>query len=88
MKLPRDENNIPYDVRLKYWYTHERGRPVTYSIIASDASYTIDDLPSDILVGFSFTAMNKRKKKGSTTSYVFKTRKSSEPTLCYAVRIH
>ena len=87
-ELPRDENNIPYEVKFKYWLSPEQRRKVNYYTIASSASYTIVDLPSDVLVSFSVKAMNKHKKKGHATYYAFKTKKSSEPMLCYAARVH
>ena len=84
--LPRDENNIPYDVRLKYSYGPEKLIADVYYTIVSAASYKVVDLPSDVLVKFSLRAINKREKRGPKTVYTVRTRKPCEPMLCYTER--
>ena len=87
--LPRDENDFPYDVGVKYSYTKTR-LPVNFrqKYSGSLAECAVENLPSDTEVKFKFRAMTKKGKKGPATYYNIKTLKPSESMLCYAVRVH
>ena len=84
--LPLDENDIPYDVRVRYSYTI-KVLPVTFSKTISGGGYKpfarsfqveFVDLPSDTSVKFSFSALSKKETIGPATYYTIKTKKPSE----------
>ena len=87
--LPLDENDIPYDVKLKYSYTTKRLPETFYENVSGAlARCVVENLPSDTSVKFSFRAITKKERKGPPTYYTVKTKKPSESMLCYAARVH
>ena len=62
---PLDENDIPYEVRIRLFYK-EQHRTESGSLIAPSTCrrLTFPDLPSDVPVKFSLAAINKQSKAG------------------------
>ena len=81
--LLRDENDIPYDVRVRYSYgTKESPITVCKKIsgerqksFARSFQAEFGDLPSDTSVKFFFWALTKNEKTGPATYYTIKTQK-------------
>ena len=87
--VPRDENDILYDVRVKYSYTAKRLRHTFREKFSGEfPRRVVGNLPSDTLFKFSFRALTKREKKGPATYYTIRTNKPSEFMLCYTARVH
>ena len=75
---PRDENNLPHIVELKYSY--HLFKKVTVHKTVRCTSWTVDNLKSDVpvFVHFSLKAVNRKGLKGPSTSGIVRTKPIGE----------
>ena len=73
---PLDDNGIPYEVRLRFFYT-EPHQTRAGSVLAPSTCtrWTVPYLPSDVSIRISLTALNKRSKAGPSTRTTVETKK-------------